>query len=284
MKPHEILSLLDAWRRKTPEELLFSPAWAMPCRLGDQQLTMRAGALRPADPLLLKVRFGETPHVLCLAPSEAFPELSRLWDVRAELPEPILLALLERECAPFFQLLENAMRRQMAIEGLGGEPDESAFCGEVGGIVFTLTRTPQLIQAFGRLSFLDPANEELRNTPCSAEFEYAAFAFPQKELDALEIGDAVVLPELETPAPTTIVESTLQVESNGAAAPLLPDALVHLRSATPAQLRLGELFDGAIKAPAPDALPLKLVCAGRTVATGRLGRLAEQPAFFAETK
>ncbi len=284
MKPHEILSLLDAWRRKTPEELLSSPAWAMPCRLGDQQLTMHAGALRPADPLFLKVRFGETPHTLALGPSEAFPELSRLWGARGDLPEPILLALIERECAPFFQLLENAMRRQMAIESLGGEPDENAFCGEVGGITFTLTRTPQLVQTFGRLTFLDPANEELRNTPCSAEFEYTAFAFPQKELDALEIGDAVVLPELETTEPGTIVEGAIQVESNGTAAPILQDALVHVRSAAPAQIRLGELFDGVIKIPRAGESPLKLVCTGRTIATGRLGRLAEQPAFFAETK
>lgn len=284
MKPHEILSLLGAWRNRSPEELLSSPAWAMPCRLGEEALTMRAGALRPADPLLLKVRFGETAHTLGLAPSERFPELSRLWSARADIPAPVLLALVERECAPLLQLLENAMRRQMAIESLGGTADENDFCGEVGGIPFTLTRTPQLVQAFGRLAFLDPANEELRNTLCSAEFEYTAFVMPQKDLESMEIGDAVVLPELETTEPCAIVENALQVGPDGAAMPLVQDTLCHVRAAEPAKIRLGDIFDGAIQIPAPHAAPMKITRAGRDIAVGHVGSLAGQPAFYVEKK
>lgn len=284
MKPHEILSLLGDWRSRSPEELLSSPAWAMPCRLGEEPLTMHAGALRPADPLLLKVRFGEISHTLGLAPSERFPELSRLWAARADIPEPILLALVEKECAPLLQLLENAMRRQMAIESLGGAADEKDFCGEVGGIPFTLTRTPQLVQAFGRLAFLDPANGELRNTLCSAEFEYTAFAMPQKDLESMEIGDAVVLPELETTEPCVIVENALQVDAESAAMPLVQDTLCHVRAAEPAKIRLGDIFDGAIKIPSPHAAPMKITCAGRDIATGHVGTLAGQPAFYVEKK
>jgi hypothetical protein len=282
MKSHEILSVLDAWRAKGPEELLASPAWAMPCRLGEEQVVMRAGAVRPVDPLILRVRFGATPHTLAIGASARFPELSRVWSARTQMPEAIILALVERECAPFLQLLENAMHQQMAIDGLGGDWEESAFCGEVGGIVFTLSRTPQLIAAFGRLAFIDADHESIRNSYCAAEYEFASFAMNPKEIENIATGDALVVPELDAPTKRIIVEGKIVVEADGASAPYADDTLCHIRTAAPVQLSLGALFDGTVNVPTPDTTPLKLVYANKTAATGRYGKLAEQAVVVVE--
>ena len=49
MKPLEILSALPKWANAAPESLLDSPAWAMPCRLGDASATLRAAEVRPGE-------------------------------------------------------------------------------------------------------------------------------------------------------------------------------------------------------------------------------------------
>ena len=280
MKPLEILSSLEPWRSLDAAAVVDSPAWAVPCRLGDEQAAMRRASVRPADTLGLAVRFGDEPHALSIAPSPRFPELSRLWGVRCEVPEPILLALVERECAPLFQLLENAVRKQLTVDGLGGEPAESDLCAEVGGIVFTLTRSPTVVAALGQLRNLDPSHPEIREAPCAAECEYAAFALDPASAASLAPGDAVVAPELETAVPRLVVEGAI-VLSDGETSPLPEDPLCHVRAAAATTVRLGELFDGSAAVP-PAATPLRLVVAGKTVASCRLGRLASQPALFVE--
>ena len=285
MKPYEILALLDNWRVKKPEELLDSPAWAMPCRLGEEQLTMRCGAVRPADSLALRVRFGEVPHTLAIAQSERFPELSRIWHARNEMPDAIILALIERECASFLQLLENAMRRQLSIEALGGECAEEDFCGEAGGITFTLTRSRQLVEAFGRLGNLDLSSEVIRGEFCPVEYSYASFAMSQADCDAIDVGDAVVVPELDAPVNRVIVDDKIVIESDGVSVPYEDDGvLYYICGAESAQVTLGAVFDGAVKVPAANSGALKLTHAGKTVATGRFERLANQPVFIVETK
>ena len=55
MKPHEILSMLPQWADAAPEALLDSPAWAMPCRLGEDSTALRTADVRPCDTLDLAV-------------------------------------------------------------------------------------------------------------------------------------------------------------------------------------------------------------------------------------
>lgn len=280
MKPLEILSALEPWRSMGADAVVDSPAWAVPCRLGDETVAMRRAAVRPSDTLRLSVRFGDEPHALSLAPSPRFPELSRLWSVRGEVPEPVLLALVERECAPLFQMLENAVRKQFAVDGLGGEPAESDLCAEAGDVVFALTRSPTVVAALGLPRNLDLAHPSVRDALCPAECEYAAFALDPAAAAALAPGDAVVAPELETAAPALVVGGRI-VLSGGETLPLPEDALCHVRAAAETEVRLGEVFDGSAAVP-PAATPLRLVVAGKTVASCRLGRLASQPALFVE--
>ena len=104
----------------TPDAILDSPAFAMPCRLGEETAMLRPAQVAPseADTLALEIAFGDEPHTLHLARSPRFAQLDKLWDSRADVPEPILLALVERECGPLFQLLENAVRKQLRLTGL----------------------------------------------------------------------------------------------------------------------------------------------------------------------
>ena len=157
MKPHEILAALPLAASAPPSRILDSPAFAMPCRYGEESATLRPAAVRPADTLSLSLLFGDVPHTLSLARSPRFPELDALWDTRADVPEPILLALAEKECGPLFQLLENAVRRQLRLAGLAApaDPDPAALALEVAAISFTrrsrsvlltfLTRSPNAI-------------------------------------------------------------------------------------------------------------------------------------------
>ena len=284
MKPSEIVAALPQWRDAKAAALLDSPAWAMPCRLGDSQDVIRQGAIRPADPLALAIRFEDEPHTLCIAPSPRFAELSRIWPSLGEVPEQIVLALVEKECGVLLQALENAVRRQLKIDGLAKDATsaDNAICAQIADITFTLTRSVTVVEAFGQLRHLDLTHPSIRDTSLAAEYEYAAFALPEDEIATLATGDALLLPELGSSKPRLIADGLLTLDESGVA-PCVADTLVHVRGAMPGTVTLGELFDGSAAIPAA-ATPLKLVAAGRTIATGRLDTLASQNAFFVEAK
>ena len=110
MKPFEILSSLPKWSRLSADAIVDSPAFAMPCRLGDESATLVLGAVPPSDAISLSVTLDDNPHVLSLGRSPRFKELESVWDSRADVPEPILLALVEKDAGDVFQLIENAVR------------------------------------------------------------------------------------------------------------------------------------------------------------------------------
>ena len=305
MKPLEILLSLPQWKKATAAALVDSPAFALPCRLGDEPVQLRPAPIEPAvlELLALSVSFGDEPHTLCLARSPRFPELDKLWDTRAGVPEPILLALVEKECGPLFQLLENAVRKQLRLVGL----DDSArsdvaesqpflnLCvsapsreeTDAAPLCFALTRTPTVIAALGVLRNLDLTHEAIRSEQLSAVAEYAAFTLPEGDLASLAPGDAVVVSEIGSLPPRWIVDGRFALDGGGVS-PSADDALVRVRAAESATLPLGALLDAAEgKAPDVPALSdgsqLRLVRGGRTCATGCLGRVGDQPAFLVES-
>ena len=103
MKPLEILSAIPRWKTATPGQIVDSPAFARACRMGETPETRRLGAVEAGDTLDLSILFGDEPHVLRLARSPRFKELDRIWDGRADVPEPILLALVEKDAGPLLQ-------------------------------------------------------------------------------------------------------------------------------------------------------------------------------------
>lgn len=287
MKPFEILSSLPKWSRLSADAIVDSPAFAMPCRLGDESATLVLGAVPPSDAISLSVTLDDDPHVLSLGRSPRFKELESVWDSRADVPEPILLALVEKDAGDVFQLIENAVHRQLKLVGLAAPegPDAQVLSAQVSDVVFTLTRTRAVVSAIGNLRNLDLAHESIRSTPLRAVAEYAAFALPQADIDGLEVGDAVLLPEIGTVPAGLVVDGRFAVGEGGVSR-YAAGSLVRVVDAEPRDIALGEVFDAADAPRAVDAKPsgpLTLVAGGRPVASGRLDRLGEQPAFIVES-
>ena len=287
MKPHEILSMLPQWANAAPETLLDSPAWAMPCRLGEDSTALRTADVRPCDTLDFAVLLDGERHVLSIADSPSFTDIHALWPSRADVPEPILLALVEKECGPLLQLVENAVRRQLKIEGLasGCGPDARTVFAQVNDVVFGLTRSPAVETAFGQLRFIDCAHQAVRDTVLPCETEIAAFTLPAADLASLDVGDALLLPEVGTVPPRLVVDGRFVVDENGVL-PFKDDGRLRVVGAEARTMSLGELFDraqnpAAEKSAAP--AQLRLVASGRTAAQGRLEQLASHPAFIVES-
>ncbi|MBQ6136220.1 MAG: hypothetical protein IJI73_02495 [Kiritimatiellae bacterium] len=287
MKSLEILSTLPKWAKARPRQIVDSPAFAMPCRLGEDSATLRLGAVEPADTLDLSILFGDEPHTLRLARSPRFAELDKVWDSRADVPEPVLLALVEKDCGAFFQLLENAVRRQLRLSGLAAADSGSpALAAQVADIIFSLTRSDTVLSAFGNIRNLDLSDPSLRSEPLQAEVEYAAFALPASDVAALAPGDALLLPEIGAVAPRLVADGRFVVDAAGVA-PFSDDGRCRVVAADPVSVTLGELFDAADgKVPDRSGVPagggLRLLQGGQTIAQGRLDRLADQPAFIVE--
>ena len=286
MKPLEILVAIPKWAKATPDQVLDSPAFAMPCRLGEEQVSLRLGAVQPSDTLDLAILFGDEQHSLRLARSTRFPELDKVWDSRADMPEPILLALVEKECGPLLQMLENAVRRQLRLVGLAASvADAQTLSVQVNDIVFSLTRSETVTAAFGILRHLDLASPALRAATFAAETEFAAFALAPSDLSSLSVGDALLVPEVGSVPPRLVVDGRFVVDESGVA-PFADDGRCRVVAAEIRNVSLGELFDAAenprrVEGEAPGQL--RLTQGGKTVAYGRLDRLGEQPAFVVES-
>jgi len=286
MKPHEILSRLPQWSGAAPEVLLDSPAWAMPCRLGDDTSTLRKVDVRPCDTLDISVLLEGERHVLSIADSPRFADLHALWASRAEVPESILLALVERECGPLLQLVENAVRRQLKVEGLSSDsPDARALFVQVEDVTFGLTRSSMVETALGQLRFIDYSHQSVRDVTLPCETELAAFTLSAADLASLAVGDALLLPEVGTVPPRLVIDGRFVVDENGVV-PFKDDGRLRVVDAELRTLTQGELFDRAQNPAAEQSarpMQLKLVSSGRTVANGRLEQLASQSAFIVES-
>ena len=161
MKPIELLSALDAFAGLDPQAILSHPAWGVSIPWDGATATLRADAVAPAEMLNLSVRFGDDACVLGLAPSASFPELSRLLPIRADVPQPILLAVVEKEAGPFLQMLENVIRRELSVQGLAEAPVADAHAFRVvaadgtDAVTFSLTLSDTLLKELGDLRRLD---------------------------------------------------------------------------------------------------------------------------------
>jgi len=287
MKPFEILSSLPQWSGLGPDDIVDSPAFAMPCRFGEESVSLVLGATHPADTIQLSIQLEGEPHVLSLARSSRFKELDAIWDSRADVPEPILLALVEKDAGPLLQLVENVVRRQLKLIGLaaGAEsPDARTLFAQVDDVVFSLTRSATVTAAIGNLRNLDLTHESIRSVTLPALTEYTAFSLTPSDASGLSIGDAVLLPEMGTVPARIVVDGRFVLDANGVSRYNAGD-LVYVFDATEKDITLGDLFDVAETPRAVEATPsgtLRLVAGNKTLATGRLDRLGDQPAFIVE--
>ena len=285
MKPFEIVSSLPQWSGLAPDAIVDSPAFAMPCRLSDESVTLALNAARPADTIDLSITLEDEPHVLSLARSPRFKELDAVWDSRADVPEPILLALVEKDAGPVLQLVENAVRRQLRLVGLAEQREGEVLFAQVEDVVFTLTRSATVTAAIGNLRNIDLSHESVRSSELPAVAEYAAFSLASGDAAGLAVGDAVLLPELASSPARLMVDGRFAVDENGVSHYGDGD-LVHVVDAVPKTISLGRLFDAAENPGAVEAKPsgeLNLVARGKVLAVGRLDRLGDQDAFIVES-
>ena len=276
----DILQTLPEFTSATADTILRNPAWALPVTWPAAGASLRCDAVRPAETLGIAIRFEDEPQLLALADSPAFPGLHKVFGSRSEIPQPLLLALVEKEVAPLFQLLENVARRQLSVAGFTDADDPRAAEAHAFRIVspdgatvatFLLTLPAQLLHTLGDLRLLDPAHPEIAGHPLEAEIEYAAFSLSDEELAGLSEGDCLLLPELAEPGAGRLV-----LPGTGAA------GMLRVIDAAPYATTIGDLASGT-----PPALPppkgLRLVRDGVTLAFGRLDRVGDQHAFAVET-
>ncbi len=292
MKPLEIISLIPKWAEASPDEILSSPAWAMPCRFGTDACTLRMCDIRPSDTIDLSVRFENEQHVLRLAKSPRLKELGSIWQSLSDVPEPVVLALVEKDCAPLFQLLENAVRKQFKVLGIIPRDDIEDVTEEIYAnlcengattLSFALSKSPAIVSALGLLRYIDVSHPSVRETFLPAEVQYASFTLHSGELSSFAEGDALLMPEVGSLAPSLIVDGRF-LAAEGGVTQWKDEGLLRIVSADPASVSLGELLDGkpAIPGAPAAAAQLRLVRLGRVVAYGRLGSVGSHPAFICE--
>ena len=277
MKPIDLLSALDAFSGLGPQEILSHPAWGVSVPWDGNTATLRADAVAPAETLDLAVRFGEESCTLGLAPTATFPELAKLFPVRNDVPQPILLALVEKEAGPFLQMLENVMRRELAVEGLAEAPAAGARAFQVGvadapsAVTFTLSLSDAMLRELGDLRHLDCEHPSIAEMKVSMEVAYAVFDLSAEEEAGLAPGDYLLLPEMSAEKPGRVC---------------LPGTLASDRLRVVAAERSDIPFATALQDDlrcAPVGTEDILLMKGdRRIASGRLAKLGIQPAFAVE--
>lgn len=198
---NDALTLLKSWpslQQAGAESLLASPAWRLTSRKGSSAVTLTRAEALPDDALVLSVTLDDEPCRLALVDSPAFPDLHRLWTHLHELPEALVLALVEKECGVLFTQIEALTQRLFAMKGLAASREgltPFALRGEGVAFDFGLELHSTLVAALGRLENLDPAHPAVRALTRPARAVYGLLLVPEEELAALKPGDFVLLPE-----------------------------------------------------------------------------------------
>lgn len=275
MNAFELLQKWPSWQRASAETIFDSPAWAMPVRWKDTQCVMRRADVKFRDILGIGIKFDDEENFIGLANREAFPDLHVLWDVKNNLPDPLKLALVEKECGPLFQILENAARRQLNV--IGVQPSEKRedstgfeITTEDGKILasFDLKITPEIIRSFGMLKNIDVTHESIRSMTRKGRAEFASFILKESELAGLAQGDYIMLPEIGSIPPKWQIDPP-------------KDNSIHVYAPELTDLTFAEFADDMLpEIPQPTALTL--IKQDTVVANGRLTTLAGKPAVALE--
>lgn len=277
VKPIELLSALDAFAGLAPRAILSHPAWGMSIPWEGAAAMLRADVVAPADTLNLSVRFGDDSCVLGLAPSAFFPEISKLLPVRGDVPQPILLAVVEKEAGPFLQMLENVIRRELSVQGLAEPPAVGAHAFRVvaadgtDAVTFSLTLSDTLLKELGDLRRLDCTHPSIAETKVSMEVEYAVFDLTSDEEAGLAPGDYLLLPEMSAEKPGRVC-----MPGSGS-----PDRL-RVVAAEQVDIPFATALQDDLRCAPVGTDDLLLMKGGRRMASGRLSKLGEQPAFAVE--
>lgn len=199
MDAFELLKTWPGWAKANAESILDSPAWRMPAEWNGEAVELTRADGLSGDLIGLDVSLDDETLHLDIADSPAYPDLHRLWMRRGELPQELVLALVEKECGSLFQLIENAFRRQFAVMGLvlaGAAAERTAFrfVAEGEEVLFALTLSPVLRAEIGQLKFLDVTHESIVTLTRELIADYGEVKLSPDELAGLKAGDFLLLP------------------------------------------------------------------------------------------
>ncbi len=275
MNAFELLQKWPSWERAGAGTIFDSPAWAMPVRWKDIPCVLRRSGVTFRDVLGISVRLDDEENFLGICNREAFPDLHTLWDVKNNLPDALKLALVEKECGPLFQILENALRRQLNVLGVAPAENREGTTGfELIGqngkplVSFVLKVDTDMVRTLGLLKYIDLNHDSILSMERAARAVYASFTLEEEEIAGLAAGDYLMLPEIGSSQPTWQVEDQksemLQV--------CAPDTM---------QITFGQFASEELpEIPKPNELIL--MRRGKILARGRIATLVQQPAFALE--
>jgi len=269
MDVHELLRSWPGVSALSAEALLSHPAWRMPVGYADDVLSVvveASGPLRP-DELLLAVTLDEVDNVLGISDSSRYPDLHRLWARRAELPEALLIALVEKEAGPLLQTVEELTKRELRLVGLAGSANAGdgatrrSFRLESsdGASGFSLRVPAEVVTSIGVLDNLDTSHESIQSLTRPARAEYAVIDAAPDVVSALKTGD-FLLAEQET-------EASWQTE-------LPDDSSLRLRDEAEEIFTFSQ-FASEDLPPVPPPSALAVFCHGCKVATAQTARIGD---------
>lgn len=312
MNALDVISRLSPFSTWTSKTIANCPAWSFAGRFNEKPCFLRNDrALECAADLALAVRFADEPALLKIADSPAWPELHALWHSLAEIPPPVALALVETECGGLFQLVENAVGRQLSIDGIADEEFCASFAKslrsfrivqEDGAEIchFSLSVSPATDAALGVLRNLDTAHETIRETPLEGILILASPVVSVPDLETLSPGDYILLPEItlqtgDGSAPLNCTGAKLVVQSKiaitaGGLEPWTDDGTLKIVLKEKVMLTLGSLLNAA-SGSMPQSLfpalaagtPLALMRGTTLLSSGSLATLSGQAAMAVES-
>ncbi len=273
----DMLANWPGWDQKTPDEILASPAWAMKVRWNDEEMILRCSKEAPRDVIGIRIAFDGEEHFLGLGNRSTFPDLNILWTEKKNLPDALILALIEKECGALLQLLENAVRCQLTVLGLASPEERAGTQGfEVvnarGEIIafFSMSISRLITLNFGDVAHIDTSHSEIRALEMRAFIQYATFSLNDAEAATITSGDCLLLPEANDPS--TAKWLMMGVPANES---------FYVIADEQASITFGQMADGQLPAiPPPNRLAL--VRNGKTIAVGCFCYLGQHPAFAIE--
>lgn len=267
MDANELLKTWPGWASANAERVFESPAWRLETHFADEPARLTRLAALEGPLVTLEVAVDGTDQVLAFAPSPVFPDLWLLRDRLSGLPSEVLLALVEKECGPFFQFIEDFLKKSFAVRGVSTVPSEgqTAFvlATSAGEISFSIGLTSELVQRLGVLANLDSSHESVRSLTREARIRHATLELSDEELAALGVGDFLLL------------ESGLSSEWT---IDVPDDATVQVLSPEAGQLTFAQLADGDLP-PVPETAAYSLVRRGTAFATAELSKVGLAPAL-----
>ena len=275
MNAFELLQKWPSWEKAGAEAIFDSPAWAMPVRWGDMPCIMRRADVKFRDVLGISIRLDDEENFIGLGNRESFKDLHVLWDVKSNLPDALKLALVERECGPLFQIIENAARRQLNVVGVAPSEQREGCTGfEIVSsdgkrmASFDMKVTPDIIRSFGMLKFIDLAHDSIRSMKRLGRAVYASFKLTDDERAGLAPGDCLMMPEIGSVPPKWQFEPP-------------KDGILQICAPEHAELTFAQFADDMLP-EIPTPTELVLMGSDGVIAKGRLAMLAEAYAFAIE--